>query len=207
MSETSDAFPLCWPAGWPRRRGPRERGIFSGTPGRVQEELLQEVDRLALGATARGYTIRQHVIISTNVPLRRDGFPMANRTEPTDPGVAVYFERKGGKVCFACDKYDRVWKNMRAIAKTIEAMRGIERWGSSDMLDRAFTGFAALPEPGKVKPWSEVFDLPAHTPTADVKARYRELAKLRHPDIGGSNEAFAELNAAWQAFQSERGLA
>jgi hypothetical protein len=153
-----DAYPLCWPNGWPRAAD-RERGTFIGTPDMVRKELIAEVDRM-IGARP-GYAYRESRIISTNVPLRRDGEPMAGRNEPLDPGVAVYFQRKGKQVCFACDKYDRVWKNMRAIAKTIEAMRGIERWGSSDMLDRAFTGFAALPEPGKVKPWSEVFDLQA----------------------------------------------
>ena len=32
------------------------------------------------------------------------------------------------------------------LAKSIEAMRGIERWGPSQMMERTFTGFAALPE-------------------------------------------------------------
>lgn len=200
-----DAYPLAWPLGWPAHRGERERGSFSGTPAKVRQELISEIDRM-LGALP-GWTYRSSIIISTNVPLRRDGEPFAKEPAFINPGVAVYFKRNRKTMCFACDKYDAVWKNMRAIAKTIEALRGIERWGSSDMMERAFTGFAALPEPGRVKPWHEVLDLPAHTPTDEVKARYRELAKRRHPDAGGSNEAFAELNAAWQAFLKERGAA
>jgi hypothetical protein len=207
VNETVDAFPLCWPAGWPRHQGGREWGQFKGTPGRIRDELIQEIDRLVLGNESRGYTVRASVIISSNIPTKRDGMPMANAREPEDPGIAVYFERKGKRMCFACDKYDRTWKNMRAIAKTIEALRGIERWGSSDMMERAFTGFAALPAPGVKKPWHEILDIAAHTPTEQVRARYRELAKRRHPDAGGSNEAFAELNSAWQDFQRERGLA
>lgn len=203
MSEI-DAYPLTWPQGWPRHRGPRERGTFQGTPAAVREQLIDEIDRML--NSARGYTFRPSIIISSNLPLRRDGMPIANAREPLDPGIAVYFKRDGKTVCFACDKFDRTWKNMRAISKTIEALRGIDRWGSSEMLDRAFTGFAALPAPGAVKPWHEVLDIPAHTPTAEVKARYRELAKRRHPDAGGSNEAFAELGTAWHDFQKERGL-
>ncbi|GAA5117066.1 J domain-containing protein [Luteolibacter yonseiensis] len=195
--ENIDAFPLSWPEGWPRHRGTRERGSFTGTPRNVQDELLAEIDRLALGASSRTYTVREKVIISTNVPLRRDGFPMANRTEPSDPGVAVYFERKGKKVCFACDKYDRVWKNMRAIQKTIDALRGIERWGSSDMLDRAFTGFAALPAPER-KPWWVVLGCEKDSTYAHIRDCYKMAAKRCHPDNGGSHERMAEINAAYE---------
>lgn len=122
---------------------------------------------------------------------------MAGRSEPSDPGVAVYFVRKGKRLCFACDKYDRVWKNMRAIQKTIEAMRGIERWGSSDMLDRAFTGFAALPAPDSRK-WWQVMGLNGSESKDTIRETYRRLARERHPDSGGSNAMMAELNSAYE---------
>lgn len=203
MSDSIDAYPLCWPAGWPKHNGARERGSFSGTPAKVRQELIAESDRM-LGARP-GWTYREGIIISTNVPLRRDGEPFAKEPAFIDPGVAVYFTRKGKQMCFACDKYDAVWKNMRAIAKTIEAMRGIERWGSSDMLDRAFTGFAALPAPGPRK-WHDVMGIAAHALNDEVRLRYKQLARERHPDTGGSHELFTELGEAWQSFQRERGL-
>lgn len=189
-----DAYPLCWPQGWPRTHA-RERGSFIGTPAKVRVELVAEVDRM-MGARP-GYTYRENIIISTNVPIRRDGEPYAQEPAYIDPGVAVYFERKGKRVCFACDKYDKVWKNMRAIAKTIEAMRGIERWGSSDMLDRAFTGFAALPSPSTRK-WWEVLGVEQSADQTTIKARFRELARTHHPDNGGSHEMMSEINAAYQ---------
>lgn len=37
------------------------------------------------------------------------------------------------------------------------------------------------------------FDLPANATREDVKKRFRELAKIAHPDHGGSNEAMAAL--------------
>ena len=37
------------------------------------------------------------------------------------------------------------------------------------------------------------FDLPAGATREDVKRRFRELAKIVHPDHGGSNEAMAAL--------------
>jgi hypothetical protein len=48
-------------------------------------------------------------------------------------------------MCFACDRWDSVADNVQAIRKTIEALRGIERWGTGDMVQRAFAGFVALP--------------------------------------------------------------
>lgn len=125
----------------------------------------------------------RNVVVSTNKPVRKDGGVYANAREPEDPGVAVYFERDGDRVCFACDQYDRVWKNMRAIAKTIEAMRGIERWGSKEMLDRAFTGFAALPPPSTPiemtgpgalpKPWHAVLGVAETAEWSEIRSAYR----------------------------------
>jgi hypothetical protein len=71
------------------------------------------------------------VILSTNIPLRNDGLPYANSREPNDPGVAVYFRYQKRDLCFACDAYTSVRENAYAIAKTVEALRGIERWGAS----------------------------------------------------------------------------
>ncbi|HHY83233.1 MAG TPA: J domain-containing protein [Clostridiales bacterium] len=37
------------------------------------------------------------------------------------------------------------------------------------------------------------FDLPANATKEDIKKRFRELAKIAHPDHGGSNEAMVAL--------------
>lgn len=199
MPEQS-AYPLSWPAGWPRTAaGQREAGAFEGTFDRVKRELLLEVDRIALGKGARTHTVRDHVILSTNLPLKRDGTPYADSRRLDDPGVAVYFERKGKPVCFACDKYDAVWKNMRAIQKTVEALRGVERWGSSQLLDRAFSGFLALPERTEGPNCWEVLGLERQGATeAKVHEAFRARSRELHPDAGGTHEGFATLVTARQ---------
>ena len=197
MSE-QHAYPLAWPAGWQRTpTSARERGTFEGTQDRVRKDLLEEVNRIALGGRARTHTIMGFVVISTNMPLRRDGFPSASSSEPADPGVAVYFTRKKNPVCFACDKYDRVWKNMRAIQKSIEALRGLERWGSSQLLERAFNGFSALPEKTGPSCWDILGLGGAVSSEPEIIAAFRQAAMRLHPDMeGGSHEAFASLNQA-----------
>ena len=190
------AYPLSWPAGWPRTRASeRQAGAFDGTFDRVRRELLAEIDRIALGPKARTHTLSR-VIVSTNLPLRRDGQPYAETRRLDDPGVAVYFERRGKPVCFACDKFDAVWKNMRAVQKTIEALRGIERWGSSQLLDRAFAGFTALPERAKTESCWAVLGVPAGATRTAIDQAYRDLARAWHPDAGGSHESMTKLNRA-----------
>jgi hypothetical protein len=195
MSE--QAYPLCWPAGWPRHSGQRERGAFDGSFDKVRRRLVLEIERLMLGKEAtRWHTPEGSIILSTNMPLRRDGSPYASAAAPQDPGVAVYFVRKKKPVCFACDKYDAVWKNLRAIQKTIEALRGIERWGSSQLLDRAFTGFAALPEKTQANCWEVLGIEPAVATEAKIMEAWRAALFTAHPDHGGSSEALMRLNEA-----------
>lgn len=132
------AYPLQWPSGWPLTKEP-QRARFGLSMDRSQRHLVAEIERL--GGTS--------LVISTNLPVRRDGLPYAGarvpREAPGGAGVAAYFYWNGRQVVFACDRYTEVGDNIRAIGLTIEAMRGIERWGATGVLERAFTGFAALP--------------------------------------------------------------
>lgn len=192
----TQAYPLQWPVGQPRTPGRlRKSSAFTQggflTPDKATRELLHEIRLLGGGGAT----------ISTNVPIRRDGLPYADaaRRRMDDPGVAVYFELKGRPQVFACDKWETIPENIRAICKTIEALRGIERWGSGDMMERAFTGFAALPPPitNLPRPWWDVLKVTPTTPLAAIEAQYRGLAKEAHPDApNGSESRMAELNAA-----------
>lgn len=184
----AERYPLHWPAGWPRAKS-SQQSRFDVSFAAARDGLFEQI-RLLGG---------RYVVLSTNVELRRDGLPYSKTAEPADRGVAVYFERKGKQMVFACDRWNRVRDNVRAIEKTIEAMRGIERWGASDMLERAFSAFEALPAPGERKrSWREVLGFPpgARPDKDGIDLAYRSKAKSAHPDMGGSDEAMAELNAA-----------
>lgn len=78
----------------------------------------------------------------------------------------------------------------------IDAIRSIERHGGSTMMERAFSGFAAIAPPSWKKPWREVFGVKPDW-RGDITALYREKAKTRHPDAGGSDVLMAELNVAY----------
>lgn len=182
----AEAFPLHWPEGWPRTATPQS-SRFDVSFASARDGLLDEL-RL-FGA--------RYPVISTDIELRRDGLPYANQREPNDRGVAVYFEWNGKQRVLACDRWDKIKDNMRALEKTVEALRGIDRWGASTILERSFQAFVALPPSGK-KPWREVFGFgPTSKPDrTGIELQYRTLSKTRHPDAGGSEAMMAELNVA-----------
>lgn len=144
----------------------------------------------------------KNVVLSSNVPLRRDGLPLAGQAQPKDPGVAIYFLYKEKQMAFACDRWWRIEENIQAIKKTIEALRGIARWGTGDMLQAAFEGFTALPQP---KSWAEILKVPPDAFIDTIEAHYKILARKHHPDQGGSEAAMAEINAAIAAARKEKG--
>jgi len=154
------AYPLRWPDGWPRTTH-QQRSRFDTSFVVARQELANEIDRMG----------GRYPTLSTNIELRLDGQPYAKAEEPHDCGVAVYFERKGKQMVFACDRWDRARCNIWSIKKTIEAMRGIERWGASDMMERAYSAFEALPAPvaGK-RPWWEVLGTHQSATSDEIKA-------------------------------------
>lgn len=199
MSAPLEAFPLTWPAGRPRLPwGRRERARFDTTFARARDNVAHEVELLA------GKYSNAKLIISTNIPLRKDGLPLASYKTPTDMGVAVYFRYNGQDVSFACDRWDRIEHNMQAIAKTVEALRGIDRWGTGDMMKAAFTGFLALPAPTEKKHWREVFGTTPHDSTDAIINRYRTLRSEAHR--AGDSERYEALGNSYCDFASERGL-
>lgn len=182
-----DAFPLSWPLGWKRTGwAERKNSRYEVSFGTARTDVLKSL-RL-LGASES--------VISSNVPTRHDGLPYASYTEPSDAGISVYWVRKGKPQVMACDQYRTVRENLRAIGLALEGLRALERSGASQIFERAFTGFAALPAETK-RPWRVVLQLNGAPVTREaIDVAFRALAKTRHPDVGGSHEAMAELNAA-----------
>jgi hypothetical protein len=189
-----EAYPLHWPVDYKRTPAyRRKRSQFKNTIGGARDGLKEEVRRL--GAT--------DLIISSNIPLKNNGDLRADfgRFRIDDPGVAIYFRWNKKDISMVCDQYLNVWENIVALQKAIEAIRGLERWGVSEFLDRAFTGFQALPESTQFE--KNIWDVlglnvkPENVET--VKTAYKTKAFILHPDKPtGSTEAFVELQNAYE---------
>jgi hypothetical protein len=182
-----EAFPLTWPFSYPRCKSPQP-GRFDTSFGQSRDAIVKEIKLLG----------GRDVVISTDIPLRNDGLPYANFSKPKDAGVAVYFTFQKEQVVFACDKWNRIEDNMQAVRKTIEAIRGLDRWGVSDMLKRAFTGFRALPEQTHTDTWFSVLDVAEDASISEIKEAYRKKAMQYHPDKGGDAKEFHKIKDAYE---------
>jgi len=190
------AFPLCWPLGHTRTTGDKAWWPKAPTPGAARDELFLELERL--GAT--------DIILSTNAPATKGGTFYASYKEPKDSGVAVYFTWKGRPRVLACDRFEKIHMNIRAIALTVEQLRRIASRGVADFMDKVFTGFDALP-PGSVDSpdnWWKVLGVNQDDGVKKIQAAYRQLLKKYHPDTGTepSVSMLQKVKAAWEFYES-----
>jgi hypothetical protein len=213
MNESATRFPLSWPDGWPRTnsyqrqratfRSSRQSSYVNGqgqTVTQTSAKALTVADAIKRLSGELGRLNATNEVLSTNVKTRLDGLPYSNQPEPADPGAAVYFRLKGKPRCLACDHWNRVADNIAAIAQHIDALRRIDRYGVGTM-EQAFAGYAALPPSGD--DWRSVFGLNGNATIEIVEAKYRELARQHHPDIGGDPLQMSRLNAARDAARRE----
>lgn len=189
--------PLCWPDNWPRTNPSlRTHSRFGEhTVTAAFDALRREMDRMGV-ETWR---------MSTNIPRTQRGALNATMLRPADPGVAVWFKRKQKSLSMACDRWLRVEDNIWSIAKSVEAIRGIERWGASEIMERAFRGFAALPGIGESSgmSWWKILGVPVNATPDQVKSAFRGLAKQHHPDVAlnGERGQWDLIQTAYQQFE------
>ncbi|MCK4759954.1 MAG: J domain-containing protein [Candidatus Aminicenantes bacterium] len=197
MPEHITASPLTWPDGWKRTKTKVRSQFKSPSIATATRFVIEELGRMGIGDW--------NIIISTDLKLRQDGLPYSSQKTPEDIGASVWWKDKNDvRRVIALDKYDRIADNIHAIGKTIEAMRGIERWGSGEILERTFTGFDALPGPDHViaRSWRDVLDYYGDD-LKEAEKVYRKARMDAHPDQGGSESAFHEVTQAWEQAQTE----
>ncbi len=190
-----EAYPLSWPGGWKRSKKPKDSrfGTWNKKPSiyigmvKVQNEIRQ------LGG--------KNLIISSNLRLRQDGLPYSSQRMPEDCGIAIYFTWKDEPMVIASDNYNKPGCNLWAIGKTVESMRGIERWGCSELLNRAFTGFKQLPEKSGIvtNNWYDILKVSMNATKDEIIKAYKKKAKIYHPDKEtGDEEMFLLVKDAYE---------
>lgn len=217
MTET---YPLAWPQGWARTAASaRQESKFhtvgtqhsSGPNGgswKVTRPLTIEAAMRRLSDELERLGARE-IVLSSNLERRLDGQPRSSQRSPADPGIAVYFKRKGQPIVLACDRWTTCAGNIAAIAGHIDAIRRMERYGVGS-LDRVFTGYAALPAPGQKakRQWWVVLGMQERPTGIDsAESLYRIMARRYHPDNKdtGSTAMMAEINAAIADARTEFG--
>lgn len=140
---------------WLRPAAQRKRSAFDSTWSTTLEDLAREIKHLG----------GKNVVIEVDVreqDIRLDGTLRANARTPEHPAVVVAFESDHGPQLHRCDRFERSYRrdsigwqeNVRAIAKTLEALRAVTRYGSAET-GQQYAGFKALPA-GRAMPASHM---------------------------------------------------
>lgn len=185
----SEKFPLDWPVGYKRTLSRKNSKFVQNNPDKVQTALYRQLELMKA----------KKVIISSNIPPRKDGrmYTEYLLKKIEDPGIAVYFNYNGEDVVMCCDTFHYPIDNLYALTQAIGAIRSMERWGVSEFIKRAFTGFKALPAELSFN-WWETLGISKDASLEEIKAAYRNLTKVHHPDAGGSADMFNRISKAYQ---------
>lgn len=199
-------YPLQWPEGWGRtpvhqRTNPPYRAPLEDTRFLILEEL-----RLLITGRSSGQI---RCTLSSDMITRRDGTFYTNPEEPRDPGAAVWWVDARGDLCaIACDAWNTVQGNLRAIALNIKHMRAVERTKATQIFARMTQNFkvhalaAMNPVPTRPKCADilglEAWPVPREVIESAYRQRARKLAKTDHPDVPGSDPTkLVELSGAY----------
>lgn len=183
---------------WPRQRGlrspvEREGSRFEARWQQTLDLLTYELGRLGADAVVVKLAL-------TERDIRRDGWPRSG-ARPEHPGVVVEWQIADRWSYMAADKYDDWHDNTRAIALSLEALRSVERWGAVE--GEQYVGLrleleAAMGPLQAQRIIRRAAGLEPETDVLDWGRVYRLALRRTHPDVGGSAEAFNEVQEAWR---------
>lgn len=172
----------------------RTYGPFKATWLKTLDLLERELSHL----NARDITIEAFFHPSH---IRNDGWPRSD-ARPTQPGVILSFETKKGRFSMPCDRFTTYQANCRAIALTLEHLRGAERYGVADRGEQ-YTGWLKLPAASAMDEAEQLAVTLAQMAGIEVvhantiatnqdafDRAWREAVRRTHPDTGGSAESF-----------------
>ncbi len=171
------------------------------TWARIEAEVKTELQRWG----AKAYSLSSGIAAPEGMKQVRPNTAKINQT-PEEATVTLVVEwpdwKKRPPLTIRYNKQARAVDNAAAIILTLHELRMHETRGIDDVMRQAYM---QLPAGGETKikrdPY-EVLGVTKATPLEVVDAAYRVLAKSAHPDAGGSDEAMAELNEAYEVVKA-----
>lgn len=183
---------------WPRpETRNRQRSLFSA-PWRETLKLLdRELHHLG-AAGRRAPSVLQ--IAMRERDFRIDGMPRANAV-PSHPGVILNVESDKGPLAFPCDKFDRWQDNLRAIALSLEALRRVDRYGTTPGNEqyRGWQAIEAKPSmtaKAAVEYLATVAGMPPPSSQEGIALAYKKARHASHPDRSGDRATWDQVEAA-----------
>lgn len=157
--------------------------------------------------------------------IRADGWPLAS-AKAAEPGLILSFTSNGHLREFAADHYDDWKDNLSAVAKILEALRGINRWGGASA-GKQYAGFSPVVYNSSQAASTQAAPGPFASPEAAavfiarhadgwsagqisdnslaLKSAYNAASIKLHPDTGGTHEGFIQLQQAKDLLERRHG--
>lgn len=188
---------------WPsigRDEKTKRTSSFQVSNGRAVKDLKREMDRLDPDDW-KVYTGTQHT--------RSDGLPLHD-ANPDNPGFAVKWTKDGDVFAVGCDRFTDVFDNLRMVTLWVRETR--KRSNRPVLTGSDEFAAAQLPpgedsthdtEPEIDDPYEEL-NIQEDAPDHIVEAAFEHERKTRHPDSGGTAEAFKRAQKAYEMIQEER---
>jgi len=123
--------------------------------------------------------------------------------------VQVIFDRDGKRYTKKCSKWENSLDNLRAIGLSVEYLyRAVEIYGIeskeefNDLFNQVFIGIEATPDDSVLKienktNWWEILSISKEANKKEITNAYKSLARIHHPDVGGSSEQFQKIRKAY----------
>lgn len=200
------------PTVWPGPKVYAKRSPFKTQWTKTLGMLEREIKHLGGSHVEFAVDVRGPRDINQNGTLRADARPQSR--------VIVSFRQRDGKrLQFPCGTFTFWQDKVYAIAKALEALRMVERYGVSSTSQ--YEGFKALPAAGQSTP-TMTLDVaatvlsnyhPSLTPLEVVRNRDAATSALRsarakaHPDVnGGDHSKWDVVETARQVLGSHHGV-
>ncbi|MGD9891801.1 MAG: DnaJ domain-containing protein [Dehalococcoidia bacterium] len=132
----------------------------------------------------------------------------------------IVFDRAGRRYVFRCNKWKNSLDNLRAAQRTISLLyQAMEEYGTTQTVSRGsasgsgqkvdpflqfFLPFEATPDDtvlllgSGAAPWWEVLGVSQSASRTEIVNAFRALAKVHHPDTGGTADDFKRLRSAYE---------
>lgn len=187
----------------------RVRSLFKAGLGDTLQLLDSEIRHLTDTRTQRE-SAKLLIAIPAGDLWRLDGRPRAHAIAE-HPGIIFSLESKHGPLSYPCDTFTTWQDNLRAVAKALEALRMVDRYGVTKRGEqyRGFLAIESAEAPAGFARWqdAEAFlmeilgdaDLDAMTPAASIRAAKR----IAHPDTGGDAVTFQRVVLAEAKLRAE----
>lgn len=208
MSEWPDRLKVGPIREWPGAHA-RSRRSAPFRYGGKAVKLTSTLSELDTELRAVGAKDAELLVAIDPAKFRRDGRPYANAAAE-HPGVILSFDiPKLGRVSYPCDTFTTWEDNLRAIVLSLEALRKVDRYGTTQHREQ-YRGFLAIEASAAPSGFASADDaatfltrLVGAEEGDTIRSVLRRAQRHVHPDKGGDPAIFQRVSLAEAKLRAE----